>query len=131
MEYYVATIHKDEGTHYGVSFHDFPGCTSAGATLNDAIQNANEALSLHIDGMLEDKDQISEPSALEVVRDADGSAEAYVLVPADVELGQTVRVNITMNERFLQALDKEAQALGQKRSAYLVQAAKERMKLQA
>jgi hypothetical protein len=30
---YVALVHKDEGTSYGVSFPDFPGCISAGDTM--------------------------------------------------------------------------------------------------
>jgi predicted RNase H-like HicB family nuclease len=29
---YIALVHKDNGTSYGVSFPDVPGCISAGDT---------------------------------------------------------------------------------------------------
>ena len=32
MACYIALVHKDEGTSYGVSFPDVPGCISAGDT---------------------------------------------------------------------------------------------------
>ena len=31
MAEYVALLHRDEGSDYGVSFPDFPGCVTAGA----------------------------------------------------------------------------------------------------
>ena len=127
MEYYVATIDKEDGTNYGVSFHDFPGCVSAGETLGEAAENAKEALALHIEGMLEDKESIPEPSAMEVVQEHAGGSSVYALVPADVELGQTVRVNITINDRLLKHVDKFSDELGMKRSAFLAAAAKDYM----
>jgi predicted RNase H-like HicB family nuclease len=45
---YIALVHKDEGTSYGVSFPDVPGCISAGDTFDDAIENAAEALAGHL-----------------------------------------------------------------------------------
>jgi len=44
MPGYIALVHKDEGTSYGVSFPDVPGCISAGDTFEDAVANAVEAL---------------------------------------------------------------------------------------
>jgi predicted RNase H-like HicB family nuclease len=44
MAGYVALIHKDPGTSYGVSFPDVPGCISAGDTMEQALANAAEAL---------------------------------------------------------------------------------------
>ena len=40
-------MHKDEGTRYGVSFPDVPGCIFAGDTFEKAIANAAEALGRH------------------------------------------------------------------------------------
>ena len=46
--YFPAIIEKaSEG--YGVFFPDLPGCTSAGATIQEAALNAEEALQAHID----------------------------------------------------------------------------------
>ena len=44
MAGYIALVHKDAGTSYGVSFPDVPGCVSAGDTFEDAVANAGEAL---------------------------------------------------------------------------------------
>lgn len=36
---YIAFIHSDDG-NYGISFPDFPGCISIGATKEDAVRHA-------------------------------------------------------------------------------------------
>ena len=41
-------MHKDEGTSYGVSFPDLPGCISAGDTFEEAVASAGEALAGHL-----------------------------------------------------------------------------------
>ncbi len=50
---YIAYLHKDERSDYGVSFPDFPGCITAGSTLEEARKMAADALALHIAGMIE------------------------------------------------------------------------------
>jgi predicted RNase H-like HicB family nuclease len=41
---FIALIHKDADSDYGVSFPDLPGCVTAGATLDEARDMAAEAL---------------------------------------------------------------------------------------
>jgi len=68
---------------FGVFFPDLPGCTSAGATLDEAKLNAAEALSLHLSAMLEDGETLPPASTLEAVeRDADVDEAARVMVKA-------------------------------------------------
>ena len=50
---YVAFIHRGD-TGYGISFPDFPGCISVGATKEDAMRQGAEALAFHVEGMVED-----------------------------------------------------------------------------
>jgi predicted RNase H-like HicB family nuclease len=45
LRHFIAVIDKDPGSSFGVSFPDWPGCFSAGETLDEAITNAVEALS--------------------------------------------------------------------------------------
>lgn len=72
MRNYIGLIHKDADSDYGVSFPDFPGLITAGTDLDDARAMAEEALSLHIEGLAEDGEAIPEPSTLEaVVADAE------------------------------------------------------------
>ncbi len=61
---YIATLEYGEEGDLGVYFHDLPGCISGGDTVEDAIQNAKEALALHLYGMEEDGDPIPQPSQL-------------------------------------------------------------------
>ena len=67
MQAYVALIHKDAESDYGVSFPDFPGCITVGHSIDEARQFATEALALHIDGMIADGEEIPRPSSLDMV----------------------------------------------------------------
>ena len=78
----IALVHKDEGTSYGVSFPDVPGCISAGDTFEQAVANAAEALAGHFALMKADGDPIPAPRSFEQLkRDpnfAEDSADAIV-----------------------------------------------------
>ncbi|MDJ0635739.1 MAG: type II toxin-antitoxin system HicB family antitoxin [Xenococcaceae cyanobacterium] len=67
MRYYIATVHKDCDSEYGVQFYDFPGCITAGETIEEARKMANEALKGHLAWMIEDGDKIPTPSSLEII----------------------------------------------------------------
>jgi predicted RNase H-like HicB family nuclease len=67
MRHYVALIHKDEDSDYGVSFPDLPGVITAGGTLDEARDMAAEALALHLKGLAEDGEAVPEPSSLEEI----------------------------------------------------------------
>lgn len=62
---YIAYLHKESKSDFGVSFPDFPGCVSAGNTLEEARSMATAALHFHIEGMLEDGLVIPIPSSLD------------------------------------------------------------------
>lgn len=64
---YVAIIHKDRDSDFGVSFPDFPGCITAGQTLEEAKNMAREALTGHIAVMRDGGDPIPDPSSLDMV----------------------------------------------------------------
>lgn len=122
MPSYIAIIQKDTSSDYGVSFPDFPGCVTAGATIDEAKDLAQEALLFHIEGMLEDGEELPEPSRLEDVMtnpDYAGGLAFLVSVPAD----KAVRVNISVPEMALRKIDAAAKKRGLSRSAFLVQAA--------
>jgi antitoxin HicB len=44
MTHYIALIHKDADSCYGVSFPDVPGAFTVGDTIDEAIENAGEVL---------------------------------------------------------------------------------------
>jgi len=119
---YIAYLHKDRKSDFGVSFPDFPGCVTAGRTLEEARRMAAEALAFHIGGMAEDGEAIPEPSTIDdVAEDPDMKGAVAFLVSVDLE--KTVRVNITARESQIEAIDRMAGAAGMTRSAFMVQSA--------
>ena len=125
MSNYIAIVHKDPKSDFGVSFPDFPGCITAGRNIDDAKDMAQEALTLHIQGMLEDGDQLPVPSKLEeIMADPNFSdAAAYLVVEVPDVKPRTVRVNITVPEMTLKQIDAAAKKRGMSRSSFLVHAA--------
>jgi predicted RNase H-like HicB family nuclease len=121
---YIAYLHKEPKSDFGVSFPDFPGCVTAGRTLEEARRKASEALSLHIAGMIEDGEKIPKPSKVDDIADDPALKDAVAfLVPATARVERTVRINITARESQIDEINTLARAAGLTRSAYMVQAA--------
>jgi predicted RNase H-like HicB family nuclease len=120
MTSYIGLIRKDIDSDFGVDFPDFPGCVSAGATLDEARHMAQEALELHIGGMVEDGEPLPAPSSLEAIMadPANGDAVAFLATVPEAP-DRSVRVNITLPERLLRRIDERAK----NRSAFLARAA--------
>jgi len=126
MRSYIALVHKDPDSDYGVSFPDFPGCITAGSTLQEAHEMAQEALHFHMAGMLKDGERIPEPSSIEQIRlDPDNSGEVALLVVAPAPSSRTVRVTLTVPEDALAMIDSYAEANGQSRSGLMVAATRQ------
>jgi predicted RNase H-like HicB family nuclease len=68
MAGYIALVHKDAGTSYGVSFPDVPGCISAGDSFEQAVANAAEALAGHFAAMKADGDPLPAPRSFEALK---------------------------------------------------------------
>jgi predicted RNase H-like HicB family nuclease len=125
MRQYIGLIYKDPDTDYGVLFPDFPGCVTAGTSLDEARVMAEDALTLHIEGIIEDGEAIPEPSSLEqVMADPDHRDGVAILVAVRTQVAKAVRVNITLPEDMLAQIDRFAEAHGYTRSGFLAQAAK-------
>ncbi len=118
---YIAYLHKDKNSDFGVSFPDFPGCVTAGRTLEEARRLAAEALSLHIAGMLEDGEVLPEASTLDELAGDPAMKGAVAFLVSAESPERTVRVNITARESQIEAIDRLARERGLTRSAYMVQ----------
>ena len=126
MVNYIAIVHKEAKSDFGVSFPDFPGCITAGKNIDEAKDMAQDALKLHIQGMLEDEQPLPAPSKLEdIMADPDyADATAYLVVSVPDTRPRTVRINITMPEMTLKQIDAAAKRRGMSRSSFLVHAAR-------
>lgn len=125
MRRYVALIRKEKRSDYGVEFPDFPGCVTAGATLDEALAMADEALDGHVEVMREHGESIPEPRGLDaVLHDPDLAGAVPVLVPLREKKGRAIPVRITLDEHLLAEIDETAARIGTTRSAFLASAAR-------
>ena len=123
MTAYVALLRKQPDSDYGVDFPDFPGCITAGETLEDARQMAGEALALHIEGMIEDGDAIPAPSSLDdIMTDEHHTDAVAVLIDASVRR-PAIRVNVSLPPELGEAIDR----VSDNRSRFLAEAAREKL----
>ena len=119
---YIAYLHKDRDSDFGVSFPDFLGCVTAGRTLEQARRMAAEALALHIAGMIEDGEIVPDPSTLDALaNDPNMKGAVAVLVSVEPAAEKTVRINITARQSQLEAINQLAMKAGLTRSAFMVQ----------
>lgn len=128
----IALIHRDEGSDYGISFPDFPGCVSGGATLEDAFRRGRETLAAHVEALVEDDGGLPAVRSLDALKAdpalAEDFADAELIGAVEVELpGKSKRINVSLEERLLERIDRRAQSLGLNRSAYLAEAARREM----
>jgi predicted RNase H-like HicB family nuclease len=82
---YIAYLHKDRDSDFGVSFPDFPGCVTAGRTLEEARRMAAEALALHVAGMIEEGEVVPKRSNLDALKN-DPNMRGAVAVLVGIEL---------------------------------------------
>ena len=112
------------------SFPTLPGCITAGRTLDEARAMAEEALALHLEGLVEDGEAVPEPSPLsEVMSIAENRAAVcdprYALLRAS---RKRYGVNVTIPEDVLDTIDRHAEMHGLTRSGFLVRAAERAMR---
>ena len=123
---YPIFIHKDANSDYGVIVPDLPGCFSAGSTIEETIHNAHEAIECHLEGLLLDGEPIPLKQSIEQHLDNPDFKDG-VLAVVEIDLskisGKSIRVNISLPERFLKQIDEYTQQHGGNRSGFLVDAA--------
>lgn len=126
MKYPVA-IHKDPDSCFCISVPDLPGCFSAGETVDEALNNAQEALSDHLEILAEGGAVAPVPSEINTHYanpDYKGVTWAYVDVDVTAFLGGTEKATVTLPKLLIKKIDAAVAAGGAKsRSAFLADAA--------
>jgi predicted RNase H-like HicB family nuclease len=124
MASYIALLRKESRSDYGVEFPDFPGCVTAGRTLEEARRMAAEALRFHIEGLMQDGERLPVPSPLDAIADdpANDDATAF-LVDVPDQAGFVARVNVTIPKTDLRTIDAFAKEHGLTRSGLLTRGA--------
>lgn len=119
MATYIAIIRNDREYGYTASFPDFPGCVAKAPALEPVIGKAREALSLHIERLLEANRQICSPTAAEAIVGGGGLLLAAINVPDDL---QAAHVELAIPALSLARIDSVAERHGLTRGALFVAA---------
>jgi predicted RNase H-like HicB family nuclease len=86
MATFIAIVKRDGDAGYTASFPDFPSCAVAAQTIDHVIARAKEALSLHIERLLEANHRICDPTAADEIERGDALLLAAVDVPDDLRI---------------------------------------------
>jgi len=123
---YPIVIHKDRDSDYGVTVPDLPGCYTAGSTLGEALAMAQEAVELHLEGLIEHGDPVPRPGSIDDHRAnpdyKDGTWAIVSVLPAHLRV-KAKRINVSIPKRVLDAVDRFAKAQRETRSGLFVKAA--------
>ena len=83
MKHYVfPAVFSEEPAGIAIFFPDLPGCLPCAKDYTKAFHNAKEALHLHLNGMIEDKEEIPKPSQLKSI--TLGENEALALIETQI-----------------------------------------------
>lgn len=122
IQYPVLIEKGAKGNAWGVIVPDLPGCFSAADEEADILDNAREAILLHLEAL----EDVPHPSSLESIDSA-----GFTIGLVDVDLSQihgaAKRINITIPAGVLARIDAAANAAGMNRSAFLTEAAIKKM----
>jgi len=135
LKFVIAIEPGNEEQAFGVVIPDLPGCFSAGDTLDEAIENAREAIDLWCETTItDDAKELPSPAPLSVHQSSSeysGWIWAVVEVPIERYFGPAEKINITLPRRVLARVDDYTKAHGESRSGFLTRVALAAMHHQA
>jgi predicted RNase H-like HicB family nuclease len=131
MKFTIAIEPGTKKSAFGVVVPDLPGCFSAGDTVEEAFENAREAIEAHLEVLAEAGKDLPQPrpmSEWQADKEYKGWTWGIVEVPVEKMFGTAEKINITVPALLLKRIDNYAQAHGKTRSGFLTEAALEAMR---
>ena len=123
MKYPIAIEMGGPKKSWGVVVPDLPGCFSAADSgIDEAIENAKEAIELWIEVALDQEIEIPRPSMitdLQKKKEYKGWIWAVAEVDPALLSDEIERINITLPKRVLSRLDAKAKKAGESRSGFI------------
>ncbi|CAN7567217.1 type II toxin-antitoxin system HicB family antitoxin [Neorhizobium sp. LjRoot104] len=125
MKYFIALVHKDGDSAFGISFPDLPSVFSAADIEDDLTANAIEALRLWAeDAALPAPSSYEELMSRNSIRAELAKGAFLARIPFIEDDTRVVRANVTFEKGMLDAIDAAAKERGLTRSAFLASAAR-------
>ena len=120
-------IHKDDGSVYGVTVPDIPGCHSWGDTIDDAMRNVREAIYSHVETllMLNEPVEVKSSKVEELAGIPDYANGIWAMVNIDLSKldSKPERINVSIPRFVLKKIDSYAASRHETRSGFLSRAA--------
>lgn len=130
MKTYLAVVHKDRDSAFGVSFPDLPGCFGAGDTRFEAVESAKISLREYAQSLEEMEQPLPEARTIDDImndplqKETIEGGEFFIEVPL-ISVGTRTRVNISIDKNVLDAIDNASALAKVNRSAFITEVASE------
>jgi predicted RNase H-like HicB family nuclease len=128
MRRYMAIVHQEGDSAYGVWFPDLPGCYGAGDTEDEALASAKKSLMLYAEDALNDGEELPAPRDVRQLRNDASVQESLgesngflVSVPLIINSGRTKRVSLDFDLALVESIDEVSKECKLTRKAWVEQ----------
>ncbi len=109
---YVALFEKERGG-FGVSFPDFPECSTFGADLDEAVDQAHEALAYYIEMLLGKGNSLPEPrSKKELQSLPENKGKKAINIDVEGDGSDFEEFEVVMHRHLLKRIEKYCKVSG-------------------
>jgi predicted RNase H-like HicB family nuclease len=127
MARYTALLRNDAANNFCVTFPDFPGCGTAGSTLEEARSRATEVLARHVESLLGLGNALPIPLTFDDVMAGGQNRDSFcVVIELENNIPAVERINVAVPLQALRHIDRAVEVIGGDRSSFLLQAALEK-----
>lgn len=125
---YVALFEKEKHG-FSVTFPDFPGCTTCGDDLDEAVDHAHEALALYIEFFQEEGNELPVPTAKKAILGLpENKGKKAINVSVSDDGSDFEEFEVTMHAYLLGRIEKYCREYGVNPADFLATAAREGIK---
>lgn len=125
---YVALFEKEKHG-FGVSFPDFPECSTFGDDLDEAVDQAHEALTLFVELFLESGKPLPTPeSKKEIMAKPDNKGKKAIFIEIEGDGSDFEEVELVMHSHLLKRIEKYSKQHGISPADFFAIAARETLK---
>jgi len=128
---YIALFEKEQGG-FGVSFPDFPECSTFGKDFDEAVDQAHEALTLYIEFFLEEGNSLPEATSkkkLLALPENKGKKAINIIIEGDGS--DFEEFEVVMHHHLLKRVEKYCKEYGISPADFLAVAAREAIRADA
>lgn len=127
MRYVALFMEEKQGV--AVSFPDFPECTTFGADLDEAVDQAHEALALFVEMRLEQGGVLPEPTPKKSILNAPSHKNARAInIDVSGDGSDFAEVGVVMHAHLLERIEKYCDKHGVSPADFLAVAAREALR---